>query len=151
LENAASTLGWTVQVVRAGETFARLVVHGQNETVVVDLAVDSAPERPATITLAGPSLDPQELAGRKVIALFDRAEARDFADVYVLAARYGSGRLLELAASVDRGFDIAIFATMLDFLDRFSDDEIPAPAADIQPLRTFFAGWSRRLHEDEGQ
>lgn len=138
-----------MQVVRAGETFARLIVQGPNEAVVVDLAVDSTPERPATVTLAGPSLDPEELAGRKVIALFDRAEARDFADVYVLAARYGTGRLLELAATVDRGFDIAIFATMLDFLDRFSDDEIPAPAADIRSLRTFFAHWSRRLHDDE--
>ena len=147
-ENAASALEWTVQVVRSGETFARLIVQGPHETVVVDLAVDATPERPATVTLAGPSLDPEELAGRKVVALFDRAEARDFADVYVLAARYGTGRLLQLAATVDRGFDIAVFATMLAFLDRFSDDEIPAPAADIRPLRTFFADWSRRLHED---
>jgi hypothetical protein len=29
-----------------------------------------------------------------LVALFDRAEARDFADVYVLAARYGTGRLI---------------------------------------------------------
>jgi hypothetical protein len=148
-ENAACTRGRTVQVVRAGETFMRLIVQGPNEVVVVDLAVDSTPERPATVTLAGPSLDPEELAGRKMIALFDRAEARDFADVYVLAARYGAGRLLQLAATVDRGFDIAVFATMLDFLDRFSDDEIPASAADIRSLRTFFADWSRRLHEGD--
>lgn len=40
-----------------------------------------------------------------MIALFDRAEARDFADVHALAARYGTARLLELAAAVDRGFD----------------------------------------------
>ena len=33
-----------------------------------------------------------------MIALFDRAETRDFTDVHALAARYGTVRLLELAA-----------------------------------------------------
>lgn len=37
------------------------------------------------MTLLGPTLVPLELAGRKLLALFGRAEARDFADVYVLA------------------------------------------------------------------
>jgi predicted nucleotidyltransferase component of viral defense system len=36
---------------------------------------------------AGPTFALEELAGRKLLALFDRAEARDFADVYDIAQR----------------------------------------------------------------
>jgi len=43
-----------------------------------------------TVSLVGPTYDPEELAGRKVIALIDRAEARDFADV--LNSRSASAR-----------------------------------------------------------
>ena len=43
----------------------------------------------------------EELAGRKLLALFDRAEARDFADVYDIAQRYDIGLLLERAAQID--------------------------------------------------
>lgn len=94
------------------------------------------------MSLLGPTLDPDDLAGRKVIALFDRAEARDYADVYALAKRYGTERLLELAASVDAGFDITVFADMLDALGRFTDDEVPAADSDVAAVRAFIAGWS---------
>ena len=47
--------------------------------VVTDLAVDTPPDFPASSTAAGPTLAPEELAGRKLLALFDRAAARDFA------------------------------------------------------------------------
>jgi hypothetical protein len=46
---------------------------------VTDLAVDTLPDFPASTTTAGPTLAPEELAGRKLLALFDRAAARDFA------------------------------------------------------------------------
>jgi hypothetical protein len=74
--------------------YPRAVVRRGVDAVVVDLAADATPERPPTATFVGPALHPDELAGRKLVALFDRAEARDFADVYVLAARYGTGRLI---------------------------------------------------------
>ena len=54
---------------------------------MTDLAVDTPPDFPASITAAGPTLAPEELAGRKLLALFDRAAARDFADVRLLARR----------------------------------------------------------------
>ncbi len=48
------------------------------------------------------SLD--ELAADKVLALFGRAEARDFVDVAALLPRYGWVRLCDLAAEKDTGF-----------------------------------------------
>jgi len=50
---AARGRGWTVEVVRDTETFCRLLVHGP-EDLLVDLALDSAPRRPATASIAGP-------------------------------------------------------------------------------------------------
>ena len=55
--------------------------------------------------MVGPTYALDELAGRKLVALFDRAEARDFTDVYALAARFGTDTLLSRAAEVDAGFD----------------------------------------------
>ncbi len=145
LEEAAVDRGWTIRRIRDGAEFIRLVVTGPADVVVVDLAVDASPQRPATASIAGPTLDPDELAGRKVIALFDRAEARDFTDVHALAARYGTVRLLELAASVDRGFDESVFADMLDSLARFTDDEIPVTVEEVPQVRAFAAEWAARL------
>jgi len=147
LELAARQRGWAAEPVREGQDFVRLVIESNDDNVVVDLAVDAAPECPATMTIAGPTLDPTELAGRKVVALFDRAEARDFADVYALVARYGTDRLLDLAARTDPGFDTAIFADMLDSLARFVDDEVPVPTGEVETLRQFFNDWSRGLRQ----
>lgn len=142
-EAAAAGLGWVTRQVRVSDTFARLVVSSATDSVLVDLAVDATPERPARMSVAGPTLDPEELAGRKVVALFDRAEARDFADVHALAGRYGTDRLLALAAAFDAGFDRAVLADMLDSLARFTDEEIPAP--DPAAVRDFAGRWAQEL------
>jgi Nucleotidyl transferase AbiEii toxin, Type IV TA system/Dynamin family len=95
--------GWDLDIVRGSETFARAVVRRGADVVLLDLAVDATPQRPPTVPFVGPTLDPDELAARKVVALFDRAEARDFADVYALARRYGTERLVEMAKAVNPG------------------------------------------------
>jgi hypothetical protein len=78
-----------------------------------------------------------------VIALFDRAEARDFVDVYALAHRYGKQLLLERATEVDAGFDVQVFTQMLESFDRFRDADVPSD--DMQTLRRFFAAWRDEL------
>lgn len=87
-EAAAREAGWTVDAVQLSATFARLSVRGSG-LVVVDIAIDVPPGHPPVVSIVGPTFDPEELAGRKLVALFDRAEARDFADVFVLAQRFG--------------------------------------------------------------
>lgn len=143
-EAAVAGRGWTVRRVRVSATFSRVVVvAGEGESVVVDLAVDATPQRPPMMSLAGPTLDSDELAGRKVVALFDRAEARDFADVYALSQRFETERLLALAAEADAGFVVAVFADMLESVARFTDDEIPAD--DPLAVRRFAQGWAAQL------
>jgi len=63
----------------------------------------------------------------ELLAPFDRAAARDFADVYVLAHRFGKEVLLARAAQIDSGFDAKVLAGMFATLDQFTDDEIPVP------------------------
>jgi hypothetical protein len=82
VRGAAATRGWVIETIRDSDTFCRLLVHGP-EDLLVDIALDSAPGRPATASILGPTFAPEELVGRKVVALFDRAAPRDFVDVFM--------------------------------------------------------------------
>jgi predicted nucleotidyltransferase component of viral defense system len=134
-----------VTVIQDRPTFCRMIVRRAGEEVLVDLAIDSPPHIAPTITVLGPTLAPVELAGRKLLALFGRAEARDFADVYLLVRRFGKEVLLEQAASLDAGFDRMVLAQMMGTLGRFTDDEIPLERANVPEARAFFATWSEDL------
>lgn len=142
IERAARERGWVVRRIHDAPTFCRLVLSGP-EDLLVDLAVDSPPGRPPVVSLVGPTYDLEELAGRKVVALFDRAEARDFVDVYALAHRYGKELLLERASEIDAGFDPLVFAQMLNALGRFKDVDVPYD--DVSQLRQFFDVWRYEL------
>lgn len=136
--------GWRVEVIRDGETFCRLLVEGP-EDLLIDLAMDSAPVRPAGSSTVGPTFAPAELAGRKVIALFDRAAARDFVDVLALSHRFSKVELLALAREVDSGFEIGVFVEMIGVLNRYTDVDLALGAVNIAELRTFFGEWSTEL------
>jgi hypothetical protein len=48
-EHAARGRGWKVRRIREARTFCRLVVQGQDEELLVDIAVDSPPGRPPVL------------------------------------------------------------------------------------------------------
>jgi hypothetical protein len=141
---AAEGRGWRVEDIQTTPTFARLVVHG-DEDLVVDLALDSPPGMPATASVVGPTFAPAELAARKLLALYDRAEARDFTDVFVLAVRFGKGALLSGAKALDAGLDGRFLAERLGTLARFDDSELPVAREQAAEVRSFFAEWQREL------
>jgi hypothetical protein len=68
--------GPATERIHDSDTFCRLVIRSGTAEVVTDLAVDTPPDFPASTTAAGPTLAPEELAGRKLLAPFDRAAAR---------------------------------------------------------------------------
>jgi hypothetical protein len=137
--------GWDHSLLVDSPTFCRMVVRDGRDEVLVDLALDSPPATTPTMTVLGPTLAPLELAGRKLLALFGRAEARDFADVYVLVERFGQNALLEQAETLDAGFDRSVLGQMMRTLDRFDDDEIPLPRGRTGAARQFFAEWAAEL------
>jgi hypothetical protein len=134
-----------VQRIHDGDTFCRMVIRSTDAGVLVDLAVNAPPDLAPSATPAGPTLAPEELAGHKLLALFDRAAARDFADVYVLAHRFGKDVLLARATQIDAGFDVKALADMIATLGRFTD-EIPVPdGSSATEPRTFCAAWRSEL------
>lgn len=124
--------------------FCRLVVHGP-EDLLIDLALDAAPQQAGTASFVGPTFAPEELAARKLLALFDRTEARDFADVYVLAQRYGKHVLLQHATALDQGLDPKVLAQFMSTLTRDDDADMPVAQDHLASLRKFFAMWQAEL------
>ncbi|MGW0227909.1 nucleotidyl transferase AbiEii/AbiGii toxin family protein [Actinopolymorpha singaporensis] len=140
-EIAAHSRGWTTRRIVDQHEFVRLLITNEDENLVIDLGRDSPPDQPTHHTVLGPTLAERDLAARKTLALYGRAEGRDFADVYHLAHRFGRDNLIAWAHHQDSGFDTHIFATMLNSLNRLNDRDIPIRPADIAELRTFFAEW----------
>jgi predicted nucleotidyltransferase component of viral defense system len=79
LENLAAD-GFGVEVRQQSATFIRMSVQTAEEETEVDLAVD-ARLFPAESGELSPVLSSEELAVDKVLAVFGRAEARDFVDL----------------------------------------------------------------------
>lgn len=132
--------GWTVEHLERSSEFGRMLIDGQEDELVVDLALDSRPGMPATASVAGPTFAPEELAGRKLIALFDRAAARDFVDALALARLFGKPALLARAAMIDLGFDTQVLAAMFAHLDAYPMSICSwTHTSQTCPLRTFFA------------
>lgn len=145
-EAAVARRGWTSSRLHDTATFVRLHVVGEDE-LIVEFAIDAPAGQPPVMTMVGPTLAAEELAGRKLLALFGRAEARDFTDVHVLALRFGRETLLERAVAVDSGLDRDVLAEMMRSLARFTDDELPIGADDVDELRAYFAEWADELSE----
>lgn len=146
LETAARQQGWSTERIHDSDTFCRMIIRSADGGVLIDLAVNAPPDLPASPSPAGPTLAPEELAGHKLLALFDRAAARDFADVYVLARRFGKDTLLARATRIDAGFDTQVLADMIATLDRFTDTELPLPnGTSAAELRAFYGAWRPEL------
>lgn len=140
-QSMAIRVGWGLAEIRATPTFRRLDVRVDSELVRVDIAVDSPPRLPSTVSPVGPTLAPIELAARKLLALFDRAAPRDFVDVFTLVARFGKKRVFDLAAEIDLGLDRQHLADSFRVLDRIPDDRLPCDPRHAPAMRAFFAEW----------
>ena len=137
---AAIEKQWTVDMVQASETFVRLSVAGE-AALIVDIALNSPPDLPPTMSILGPTFAPKELAARKLLALFDPAMPRDFVDLFCLVRHWDRDELMSMAGTIDTGFDVAAFATAMRQLDRYRNEDIPIAAAELPELRSYFHAW----------
>jgi len=133
-----------VTEIQFSDSFARLVVT-DDESLVVDIAIDSPAIAPVHLSLAGPTFALDELAGRKLLALFDRAEARDFADIYALQTKFDKSTLLARASDLDDGFDVAMFAMMIRTIRRFAPEDFHPAEDEFPALVRFFSMWADEL------
>ena len=144
---AARSRGWGVEVMRASDTFVRLQVEG-SEQILVDLALDSPPGLPSMMPVLGPTFAPDELAARKLLALFGRALPRDFVDVYRVCQSRATASLLRHAQTLDPGFDSDQLVIAIGQLARYADAQLPIQADEVSMLRDFFAQWAEGLAAD---
>lgn len=151
--SALEAAGMAVSIVARAETFARLMVSSpaspSEEPDKVELAADWRLHDPVTLEI-GPVLHADDAVANKMAALYGRALARDFLDIDMILAsgRYTRGRLLDLAAAADPGFDPQMFAGSLGALTQITDAafaDYGTTAADITAMRHRFAEWRNDL------
>ena len=144
IEHAFREAGMTVKRIREGSGFYRLEVSQADEITEVDFGVDFR-LLPVEQGPLGPTLSGEELAINKVLAVFGRAEARDFVDLSVLAKRYGLESLMGRAVEKDPGFDPQIFRQMLGRHGRLPRDEFEISDQGYQALVQTIGGWQSEL------
>jgi hypothetical protein len=135
-----------IVTVQSNQGFVRLVASQGDERFEIDLAadarffdIDTDPDIP---TLTG-----EELAVDKVLAIFGRAEARDFIDLAAVEPKYDFERLCELAAEKDRGFSPHVFGEMLYRFDRLQRREFEVDDDRFQQLGQIVQGWRDRVRD----
>lgn len=149
VEAVLAEAGLGAERLQQSRGFARILVTDRDERCLVDLGYDSR-LFPPDPTERGPVLALEELAADKVLALFHRAEARDYVDVHALSRRLDRQRLLELAVAKDPGFDPGRFAEALGAIGRLDPADFETDPATLSELRNFFATWSAELaHRDD--
>lgn len=144
LEAALRADDLTVERRQVAPGFARILVTAAEDTCLVDLAWDFrlAPE---DVSTSPPVLAEEDLAADKTLALFNRAEARDYVDVFALAGRHGRERLQELAARKDTGFQLPAFAAALAARSRLRRDEFEVDDGTFVRLQAYFGAWHDEL------
>lgn len=113
--------------------------------VEIDLAVDSPPLFPLEVVDDLPVLAGQDLAARKVLAILDRVEGRDFTDLRALSERYSQAEIVMWARALDDGVSTSDIAHAFARIERLGDDELPHPPDDVPRLRKWYARWSGDL------
>ncbi len=142
--------GWDVTVDRESVTFARLIAARNGDAVEIDLAVDSPPLFPLEVIGGLPVLSAQDLAARKVLAILDRAEGRDFTDLRALADRYSQAACIRWAQMLDAGVRAPDVASAFTKLTRLRDADLPCSPEVVPALRTWFEEWSAHLLATDG-
>jgi hypothetical protein len=145
-EDALRAAGLSIERVQVNPGFARLIVASDDDRTELDLAADARlfPAEPGS---PAPTLRGEELAVDKLLALFGRAEARDFVDLMAVEPRYGLDRLCQLAAQKDHGFTPTVFAQMLGRFNRLRREEFELDDARYGQLGEDVERWRERALE----
>lgn len=144
LEPSLEAAGLTVERVQTEPGFARLSVADQSERTLIDLAYDTRLFAPVD-TDFGPVLALDELAADKVLAVFGRAEARDFVDLLALTQHYSLARLVDLASSKDPGFNLDVFRSALGSISRHPRPTFQLSDEEYQDLLDLVSQWRTEL------
>jgi Nucleotidyl transferase AbiEii toxin, Type IV TA system len=136
IETACQKRGLSLKVVRRFSTFVEFLVERNNESLKVDLVLDS-PYRfqPPVLSSEGIYINNYpDLRADKLLAYFGRAEPRDAVDLYFILQKESPDLLIEQAAKKDTGFDDYFFAIALNRCENFPDEVERWPVKMLQPF-----------------
>jgi hypothetical protein len=86
-----------------------------------------------------------ELAADKVLAVFGRAETRDFVDLLALSEHYTLTHLIDLASSKDSGFNLDVFRSALGSITRHPRPTFQVSDEEYQKLMRLVSQWRAEL------
>ena len=152
IESACRKENLSIKVIRRFSTFVEFLVESGNESLKIDLALDS-PYRFEQPILSSEGIfinDYPDLRVDKLLAYFGRAEPRDAVDLYFIIQREPLEPLLEFAAQKDPGFDNYWFALALNRCENFPDELERWPVKMLQPfdppkLKRTLLDWAIKL------
>lgn len=128
IEGAADRLGATVEPLRVHPDFVRVLVRRGEESAVVDLVIDRAPDVDVPSAVGDGVLvhTLREIAANKVCALLGRAEVRDLIDLRAIMARgIDLPSALSDAERKDGGVSAATLAWILEQIVIGADAILP--------------------------
>lgn len=143
----ARDLGAELEALHTTETFRRFLLRREEDSVVVDLVRDLAPQLyPEKLTLGSIRVDPpEEILANKLCALLSRAELRDLVDVFVLTKRgHAIEKAVTEAARKDGGMSPGQLAWLFSEIE-LGDDAEPPGGVSVEELRAFLAEMQTRL------
>jgi predicted nucleotidyltransferase component of viral defense system len=155
LEKLIKQHGIGVQVMRRFATYVEfLVVYGE-ETLKIDLALDS-PFRFEPPVLCPPGIQINnftDICTDKLLAYYGRAEPRDAVDLYCILQTESADHLFVKAKQKDPGFDAYWFAIALNRCLNFPDEAKRWPVNmlvewDPKNIKNLFQAWAIRLMEE---
>jgi predicted nucleotidyltransferase component of viral defense system len=146
--------GFRVERLRGFHSFVELSVRSDNDSTVVHFALDSPFrfEQPSDFDeIPGVKVDSLiDIATNKLLALFGRAELRDFVDIYFLVKEhFNKNELIQKAFQKDPGFDLYWFGIAMERIRDFADDSpdlhLLARPCTMNELKEFFSNWIRDI------
>ncbi|HNB51677.1 MAG TPA: nucleotidyl transferase AbiEii/AbiGii toxin family protein [Anaerolineales bacterium] len=124
LESACQVQGIEVKVVRRFATFVELLIQRSDETLRVDLGLDSPYHviSPVVSEYGVRVNSFEDMKADKLLAYFGRSEPRDAIDVFFLLQKEPLETLIAVASEKDPGFDLYWFAMALNRAQNFPDE-----------------------------
>ena len=155
LEKLAQENNFEIKTIRRFTTYVEFLVSSDNDTLKVDLALDSP------FRFQAPIVSPQgfwvnnfeDLCVDKLLAYFGRAEPRDAVDLYFILTQVEPQILIDKAKQKDPGFDLYWFAIALNRCMDFPDEASDWPVSmlvnwDPQKIKQLFQSWSIKIMEN---
>lgn len=146
LEQAAKADGLEVHRDRQWDAFVRFRIRGAYDECEVDLGIDYR-ALGVVRTRYGPTLELLELGANKVLAIFSRAEPRDFVDLAELTKRFPLVDLIALAADKDPGLDLVVLDEFMNRVHSIARAEFELDEAAYEALLATVERWRTQIRQ----